>query len=202
MRNFLLIITLTLIGSFALWAGTDGFQAYTSEGARRYAIEDQPRNLPDVMFQDQTGDSFLLSSLKEKYILFTFFYTQCGDICPVLEAQFEKVVASIPESAKERDITFLSISFDPENDDPMALEHYAQALNADGVHWKIVTIPDKKQLQAMMDVCEVVAIPNQQGGYEHNAAIYTADRTMRLIRIFDFYNTNFVTRKVMSFLEA
>ncbi|MEX1029490.1 MAG: SCO family protein [Paenibacillaceae bacterium] len=193
---------LTLVGSLVLWAGTDGFQAYTTEGARRYAIEKQPRELPEVTFQDQAGNSFLLSSLKEKYILFTFFYTRCGDVCPVLEAQFEKVVSSIPESMKEKDITFLSISFDPEHDDPLALEHYAQALNVDGIHWKIVTIPDKDQLQMMMDACGVVAIPNQWGGYEHNAAIYTADRAMRLIRIFDFYNTNVVTDKVMSLLEA
>lgn len=201
MRNFLLIVTLTLIGSFVLWIGTDGLQAYTSEGARRYAIEDQPRELPDVTFQDQTGNNFLLSSLNEKYILFTFFYTQCGDVCPVLETQFEKVVASIPESVKEKDITFLSISFDPDHDDPMALENYAQSLHVDGVHWKIVTIPDKDQLQEMMDVCGVVAIPNQQGGYEHNAAIYTADHSMHLIRIFDYNNTNFVTRRVMSLLN-
>jgi protein SCO1/2 len=202
MRKLLLIIIITMIGSLALWVGTDGFQAYTTEGARRYAIEERPRELPDVMLQDQSGSSFLLSSLKEKYVLFTFFYTRCGDVCPVLEAQFEKVVASIPESMKEKDITFLSVSFDPEHDDPMALEHYAQELNVDGVHWKLVTIPDKEQLQMMMDVCGVVALPNEWGGYEHNAAIYTADRAMQLIQIFDFYNTNAVTDTVMSLLEA
>ncbi len=202
MRKFILIVILSLIGSLVLWVGTDGFQVYTSEGARRYAVQAEPRKLPDVMLQDQNGSNFLLSSLKEKYILFTFFYTQCGDVCPVLETQFEKVVASIPESMKEEDITFLSISFDPERDDPMALSHYAQFFDVDGVHWKLVTVPDKQQLQALMDACDVVAIPDQQGGYEHNAAIYTADRDMRLFRIFDFYNTNYVSDEVMSFIES
>ena len=198
----MLVITISLLGFLVLWIGTDGFQAYTSEGARRYAIEAEPRELPEVIFQDQSGDTFPLSSLQDQYVLFTFFYTQCGDICPVLEAQFKEVVASIPESVKEKDITFLSISFDPDRDDPMALDHYAQQLQVDGVHWKLVTIPDKRQLQAMMHVCEVVAIPNQEGGFEHNAAIYIADRTSRLIRIFDFYNSKWVTDKVMSLIEA
>lgn len=201
MRNFILILVFSLIGAATLWAGTDGFHTYTFEGARRYAIEKQPRDLPDVVLQDQNGNQFALSSFQGKYILFTFFYIQCGDLCPVLEAQFKKVVAAIPESAKDKDITFLSISFDPEHDDSMALEHYAEELQVDGIHWQVVTIPDDKQLKEIMKVCGVVAIPNPQGGYEHNAAIYTADRQMRLTHIFDYNNTNFVIRKVNSLLE-
>ena len=90
MLRILLVITISLLGFLVLWIGTDGFQAYTSEGARRYAIKAEPRELPEVIFQDQSGDTFPLSSLQDQYVLFTFFYTQCGDICPVLEAQFKE----------------------------------------------------------------------------------------------------------------
>ncbi len=202
MRNMMMVMLVSLLGVFALWAGTDGFHAYTSEGALRYAITNHPVRLPDVTLQDQNGDRFSMASLDGKLVLFTFFYARCSDVCPVLETQFGKVVDGIPESYKGTDIVFLSVSFDPENDDPDTLKHFADYFQADGAAWRIATVPNREQLQALLNICNVVVIPNKQGGYEHNAAIYAMDRERKLTHIFDYNTPDTVVRNVMALLEA
>lgn len=83
----------------------------------------------------------------------------------------------------------------------LMLELHSASSYADGLNWKVATIPDNGQLQAILKLCGVLVIPDKQGGYEHNAAIYAADRQLRLTHIFDFNNTDHVSRKVVSLLE-
>jgi len=202
MRNTIMAVMVSLLGMVALWAGTDGFHAYTSEGALRYSIAKHPVRLPDVTLQDQNGNRFSLASLGGKHVLFTFFYARCGDVCPALETQFKRVIDGISESYKGKDIVFLSVSFDPEHDDPDTLKHVADYYQADGANWRIVTVPDREQLQTLLTVCNVVAIPNKQDGYEHNAAIYAMDREQKLTHIFDYNMPDTVVRNVMTLLQA
>jgi len=200
MRNMILTVIVMVLGMLALWEGTDGFHAFTSEGARRYAVENHSPQLPNITLRDQYDQTFSLSSMQGKYVLFTFFYTRCEDLCPILETQFAKVVAEIPESLQGKDVEFLSISFDPAHDDALAMQDYAKMLHADGVNWRIVTVPDKSQLAALLKLCGVVVIPDNQGGFEHNAAIYSMDRQSRLTHIYNFQKPELVVRNILPLL--
>lgn len=75
MRTALLLVVA------ALWWGTDGLQALTSETARRLDIAAAPRLLPDVLLRDQAGRPFRLTDYRGAPLVLEFIYTTCPDIC-------------------------------------------------------------------------------------------------------------------------
>jgi protein SCO1 len=201
MRSILLSIAAALAGLMVLWSGTDGFHAFTTEGARRYAIEQSPRSLPDVQLMDQDGRTFKLSDMKGKHVLMTFMYTRCGDVCPQLEMDFQAVYKGLSKHLGQ-DIVMLSVSFDPQRDDILSLKHHAGHYGADGERWRMVTVPDLAELSSLLDTSEVTVIPNLYGGFEHNAAFYLVNPHSQLIRIFDTNAPDFVIRSLNALLEA
>ena len=76
------------------------------------------------------------------------------------------------------------MSFDPERDDPEALSVYGEAHGADGAAWTVAR-PRSEDLPALLERFGVVVIPDNWGGYAHNAAIHLIDRKGRFARLFD-----------------
>src|SRR5690606_4004525 len=112
-------VTLILLFGFCLfYYGTDGFRAFTAESARVYQLlEDQPR-FPVVELEDSEGRTYPISDFQGKYMLVTFFYSSCPSVCIELERNMSLVYDRIPKAYFDQDIVFLSISFDPDRDDP------------------------------------------------------------------------------------
>lgn len=124
-------IAVVLLFSFGLFfIGTDGFQAFTAETARTNdLIETQPE-FPEVTLEDSHERTYSFSEFEGKHVFITFMYTACTSVCPQLEMNMYNVYKQLPEEAVGEDIVFLSISFDPENDDPETLSTYAVILKA------------------------------------------------------------------------
>ena len=81
---------------------------------------------------------FYSDALKGKVVLINFVFTQCGDACPLITAQLVQVKKALGESFG-RDVRFLSISIDPENDRPQDLARFAQKLDAVHPEWWFLT---------------------------------------------------------------
>ncbi len=185
MRSILSALVVLCLGSAALWAGTDGLQAFTSEQARRLAVQNAPRSLPVVMLQDQNGVAFNLAEYRGSRLLIDFVYTRCRTICGVLGASFQRLSGQLAERGPNGPV-LLSISFDPDTDTVPRLKAYADLYHADGKVWRIARVPDKEVLAAMLRTFEVVVIPDALGEFQHNAAIHLVDEHGRLIRIFGY----------------
>lgn len=175
----------TLLGLGMFWWGTDGFAAFTAEGARRVAVLRAPRGLPTVLLEDQDGRAFSLQEYRGRLLAVEFIYTRCATICRSLGTAFRQVRDHLPPAALGRDVALLSISFDPERDDAASLQAYGHAFGADGAHWRLARVSRPADLAPLLAAFGVVVIADGMGGFEHNAAIHLLGRDGKLAQISD-----------------
>lgn len=184
-RSLVASTMVTLAGLAVLWWGTDGFTAYTAEAARRVEVLRAPRPLPPAVLEDQHGREFALDEYRGRLLAVEFIYTRCDTICLSLGMAFKQIRERMPPEALGRDFALVSISFDPEHDDPPALRRYARTFGADGTHWRIARVRDAAELAALLEAFGVIVIDDGRGGFEHNAAIHLVGRDGRLAEIRD-----------------
>lgn len=189
-------LAITVLGLASLALGTDGFAAYTSESARRLAIVDEARPLPAVTLQNQDAVTFDLGELRGRLLAIEFIYTTCPTLCNSLGIAFQRLRDALPDGVLGTELILLSISFDPEVDTPPRLQRYADRFGADGNAWRVVRVADRQQLETLLKAFGVIVIPNEYGGFEHNAAIHIADRTGRLTDIEDHDQVQVVAAKL------
>jgi len=99
-------------------------QAPPAKGANSFHVPQPGENVPDFAFVNQDGKQIWLHQYRGKVLLLTFIYTRCPfpDFCPRLSSNF----AAIDKMLRPTDSTaLLSISFDPEHDQPKVLREYA-----------------------------------------------------------------------------
>ncbi|NSL50929.1 SCO family protein [Calidifontibacillus erzurumensis] len=201
MRNHISTVIIFIVGLFILWEGTDGLRAFTAEKARQINIMEKKPLLPNVSLEDGNGKALQLYDYKGKIVLATFMYTSCGDVCPILEMKFKEVYDQLPKELIGKEVVFLSFSFDPFHDTPERLKVYENHFGADGITWKMVRFSNEKQQQQFLDLAGVIVIPKEDGGFEHNAAIYLINEQVRLIEIFDYQHSQNVVNKVRAMIE-
>lgn len=200
-HNRVASIIVLIFGTILLFIATDGFQAYTVETARvNQLMEEQPL-FPEVTLEDSKGRVYPISEFAGKYVMLTFIYTACTDVCPELEMNLAQVYNSIPDEYIGEDIVFMSISFDPEQDDPDTLEKYRAYFGSDGETWRMARIPNDMELNALLDDFGVIVIPDGYGNYQHNSAFYLVDPNGILIEVMDYTEIGTASDTVLSILE-
>lgn len=113
LRGAITIVALLIAGVGILWAGTDGLQVLTAEGARRLATQDKPKPLPAVLLRDQRGEAFRLQDFQGSNLLVEFIYTRCTTLCTSLGETFEEVARKLPDGTLGREVNMVSISLIP-----------------------------------------------------------------------------------------
>ena len=195
--------TVILLGGGALWMATDGFRAFTEEGARRlYVAENRPA-IPLLALEDMNGNQLKLlskSESSEKVTLVEFIYTSCPTICQTAGSEFARLRDSFSEAGLGELIRMISVSFDPLHDPPAKLREYATNHGADGTIWTIARV-NGQDLDLMNRSFGLRVIPDGMGGYQHNAAIHLIDRTGNLSSIFNIDDVSAVSGAVRSKLQ-
>lgn len=92
--------------------------------------------IESFQFLDQTGNMFHSSQLKGKVYVAEYFFTTCGTICPIMNAQMQRVQNAMKN---ERDFAILSFTVDPEIDTVEQLNRYAISHNANSKQWHFLT---------------------------------------------------------------
>ncbi len=185
-RTALSTLIVLIFGVVLFYIGTDGFQAFTAETARVNQLMDDKPQFPDVTLEDNKGRTYSFSEFEGKYVFITFLYTSCGTVCPELEVNMSEVYKQIPKEYIGQDIQFLSISFDPERDDPETLDKYRKAFGSDGETWRMARIPDPRELKSLLDRFGVIVIPDEYGNFAHNSAFYLVNPEGRLVEVMDY----------------
>ncbi|WP_422392705.1 SCO family protein [Mesobacillus harenae] len=200
-RTALSSLLVLLFGVVLFYIGTDGFQAYTAETARvNQLMEDKPQ-FPDVTLEDNKARKYTFSEFEGKYVFITFLYTACGTVCPELEMNMFGVYDRLPEEYIGKDIQFLSISFDPDRDDPETLDSYRKMFKSDGETWRMARITDKDELNELLDRFGVTVIPDNNGNFAHNSAFYLVNPQGRLIDVMDYKRIEEAAEQVTSILD-
>ena len=186
LRTSLACGALLLAGGVALAAATDGFQAFTTETARRVAVRRQPADLPAVALENQSGARFTLADLRGTWLLVDFIYTRCPTFCTVLGGDFARLERQLAGPIARGRVRLLSISFDPTQDPPAELAAYLRRFRGQDMGgWQAARPLTADGLQSLTAAFGVTIIRDRLGGYTHNAAIHLVDPEGRLVDIFD-----------------
>jgi cytochrome oxidase Cu insertion factor (SCO1/SenC/PrrC family) len=93
--------------------------------------------LTEFTLTDQYGKAFNSESLRGKVWVASFFFTNCPAVC----WRLNQTLAALQETDPHRDVRYVSITCDPENDTPEALLKYAEHFKADPARWTFLTGP-------------------------------------------------------------
>jgi protein SCO1 len=168
---------------------TRGFTVFTSEEARKLAVQSVPQTLPPIKLLDAAGQTFDLRDAAKggrKLVLLDFFFTRCQSVCLALGDQFQRLQKQIVQRGLQDQIALLSISFDPAHDTPEALSAYAKRMHADPALWQFARPAASADLAAALRGFDVVVIPDKLAVFQHNAAIHVLDHSGKLARIIDY----------------
>jgi protein SCO1/2 len=173
-------------GLAAAHAATSGFEAYTLESARRLAALRSPAALPDLALELADARSARLSGLPADVLLVDFVYTRCATVCQALGSVYARLQDRLaPEIASGR-VRLLSITFDPGHDGPRELRAYRARYGGEAAGWDLGRPCAGAGLGAWLDAFGVVVIPDELGGYAHNAAVHVVGPGRRLVAILDY----------------
>ncbi len=174
----------TAIGSAALWQGTDGGRALTSETARRLAVAQAPQPVPNAMLETMAAEPLALHPEAGQVTVVEFIYTTCPTICQSAGADFARLRDAAAAAGIAHRLRLISLSFDPETDDPAHLAAYGELHEADGPIWTVAR-PEPSALPEILDSFGVIALPDGWRGFVHNAAIHLINDQGRLAAITD-----------------
>jgi cytochrome oxidase Cu insertion factor (SCO1/SenC/PrrC family) len=81
---------------------------------------------------------FYTDVLKDKVVLVNFIYTSCESACPMLTTKLNLVRQALGDLFGQ-DVFFISLSVDPEQDNPAMLREFARERDADYPGWTFLT---------------------------------------------------------------
>lgn len=186
LRALLASLLVLAAGIAALARATDGFRAYTSEAARRIAVREHPRSVPDVMLQTAEGREIRFDALRGRWWLVDFIYTRCTTYCSAQGGTFAQLQSALSAPIAAGDAGLLSVSFDPGHDDPARLAGYLQRSGDRGTGWIAARPMSAADLGLLLHAFGVTAVPDGLGGFVHNVAIAVVDPQGRLVDILDW----------------
>ncbi len=143
--------------------------------------------LPDAALLAEDGRTIKLSEFRGCAVAFTFIFTRCPlpDYCPRMNQHFERARSLLLQrSGGPTNWQFLSISFDPEFDQPGVLTRYAFAYRGKNVdRWQFVSAGAGVMagLSSQLDF----RFANEGGSFLHNLRTVVLDRHGRVHRQFD-----------------
>lgn len=135
--------------------------------------------VPDFSLIDGSGRRFSLSELRGQVVLVSFIYTRCPlpDYCPLQMANFRDVKARLGDRLG-RDVTLLTITFDPRYDTPEVMTRFGTTYGADGKGWRLLT-GSQQDIQHVAEIFGVEFWP-EEGLITHTLETAVVDRDGRL----------------------
>lgn len=92
--------------------------------------------IQDFDFIDQYKRVFSSNSIENKIWVVEYFFATCKGICPIMNAQMQRVQAAY---LADTNVVLLSFTVDPDQDTPSVLKDYAEAHEAVDGKWFFLT---------------------------------------------------------------
>jgi cytochrome oxidase Cu insertion factor (SCO1/SenC/PrrC family) len=131
----MMVLLAAIYGSFVAWR-INHTQAQMALGPRATTTAEAKRPpLTDFVLTDSAGAEFDSASLRGKVWVGSFFFTNCPAMC----WRLNQALAGLQETSPASAVHFVSITCDPDNDTPSALQAYAERFKADPARWTFLT---------------------------------------------------------------
>lgn len=144
--------------------------------------------LPDYELMAETGKAIRFSDFRGKAVAFTFIFTRCPlpDYCPRMGNNFAKARELILATTNTpTNWQFLSISFDPDFDQPVVLSSYANFYRKDNAdRWLFAAAP-MKSLAELAPRLDLMVNREAGGSISHNLRTVVLDPQGRIHRQLD-----------------
>jgi cytochrome oxidase Cu insertion factor (SCO1/SenC/PrrC family) len=124
--------------------------------------------MTEYALTERSGRRFHSGDLKGRVHVVNFFFSTCPSVCRMQSGQVQQLAADFGDEG----VVFLSITCDPQNDTPAALERYASLFNADPNHWLFLTSSDLNYLRRVG--AEVYQVPVDKQA--HSERLVVMDR--------------------------
>lgn len=142
--------------------------------------------LPDHELRGENGKPLRFSDFRGNAVAFTFIFSRCPlpDFCPRMSNNFEQSRSLLKnDPSGPTNWHFLSISFDPDFDNPAVLTRYARSYRGDDTNrWTFAAVPTKTLPELSMEID--LAVSRQGGGFSHNLRTIILDPLGRIHRQF------------------
>jgi protein SCO1 len=144
-----------------------GCQKQVQDAGERagFAVRNASDCLPDITLLDQHGQKVSLASLKGKPVLFDFIYTTCPGPCLMLTARMKQIANQLG-STLGPEVRLVSITVDPEHDQPPQLLTYANDQGANESGWLFLT-GTPKQIDDVMAHFDLIRQHEADGTVDH-----------------------------------
>ena len=103
---------------------------------------------PSFELSNHNGMPLKSSELNNRIVLVNFIFTRCQDVCPALTTKLKLIEAQLDSRS---DVTYISLSVDPEYDTPEILTEYRKRFAIDNPDWHFLTGPYDSIRQLMED---------------------------------------------------
>ena len=77
---------------------------------------------PDFVLRDQHGQLIRLASERGRFVVITFLYVHCRNVCPVIAQQLNQALRDL--GAARSQVRVLAVSVDPRGDTRAAVAHF------------------------------------------------------------------------------
>jgi protein SCO1/2 len=126
-----------------------------------------PRPAPKLALHDASGRRFTLSKLRGRYVLVTFLYTHCPDVCPLIASNLNTVLRTL---GPKGNVEVLAVSVDPKGDTAADVRAYEKRMHLQpSFHFLIGT---RAQLRPVWSGWHVLAVDRSPDLVDHTG--YTA----------------------------
>ncbi len=106
---------------------------------------------PAFNLTDQSGQRLTSEDLRGQFVLYNFSYTNCPAPCFNMNQTLLEVQSRLNEvDLGDIQVSFVTISFDPDRDTAPALQSYADALHADTNRWRFATETNQGLLKTII----------------------------------------------------
>jgi protein SCO1/2 len=143
--------------------------------------------LPEYYLTNEFGEALKTTQYKGQSLAITFLFTRCPfpTFCPRLANDFAEVQQKLLTlQSGPTNWHLLTVSFDPEFDQPAVLKAYAEAHHYDPAHWTFAT-GDLGDVSALGDLFGLAFWHDSTGSITHNMRTAVIDANGRLQRVFE-----------------
>jgi protein SCO1/2 len=144
-------------------------------------------SLPEFRLTNQLGQAITTTQFKGQALAITFLFTRCPfpTFCPRLANDFAEAQQKLLTlQAGPTNWHLLTISIDPEFDQPAVLNAYAEAHHYDPAHWTFAT-GDLGDISAFGDLFGLAFWHDSTGSITHNMRAAVIDSHGRLQKVFE-----------------
>lgn len=152
--------------------------------------------LNDFTLTNQVGNAVSLTELKGRPWIANIFFTRCPSICVQMTQRMKEIQDAL---SPEQSLRLVSITTDPDHDQPEILSRYAKRFGADSDRWEFLTGTRNEIGRAIQKELLLAVQENPEDSrtseldlYTHSSLLVLVDGESRIRATYESMGTNTV----------